>query len=416
MFFAVITQSAVGTGAGYVALLLIAYERFRSPWAISLVLIADLVAPMIFGPLFGAMADRWSRRSCAVVGDLICALAFVGVALVDGFASTVAFALLAGVGAALFVPATLASLPSLVTKERLPAATALYGAIRYVGLATGPAAAALVLMAGGPETILLVNAATFAVSLLGLLTIDFGRAPIRELGEELSLFADARAGLRATRGIPGLRTLLFASGAALFFGGLLNVAELPFVTGDLGGSEAAYAAVVALAGLGIAAGSLSGGAGGAPRQLRDRFLFGMMGMALGFLVSGLSGRWELLLVTFVLAGFGNGVMLVNERLMLQELVPDHLAARVFGIRDALTAWAYAIAFTGAGLMASVSGARPVMITSGAGVLLVWFITTARMRREVADRDQWRPTLRPLLPPPATARAYAEREPELLSRG
>jgi MFS family permease len=141
----------------------------------------------------------------------------------------------------------------------------------------------------------------------------------------------------------------------------------------------------------------------------------MMGMALGFLVSGLSGRWELLLITFVLAGFGNGVMLVNERLMLQELVPDHLAARVFGIRDALTAWAYAIAFTGAGLMASVSGARPVMITSGAGVLLVWFITTARMRREVADADQWRPTLRPLLPPPATGRAYAEREPELLSR-
>jgi MFS family permease len=415
VFFAVMTQSAVGTGAGYVALLLIAYERFRSPWAISLVLIADLVAPMIFGPLFGAMADRWSRRSCAVAADLISAVAFVGVAVVDGFAATVAFALLAGVGAALFMPATLASLPSLVTEKRLPAATALYGAIRYVGLASGPAVAALVLIAAGPEAILFANAATFATSMLCLLTIDFGRAPIRELGDELSLFADARAGLRATRGIRGLRTLLFASGAALFFGGLLNVAELPFVTGDLGGSEAAYACVVALAGLGIAAGSLSGGAGGAPKQLRDRFLFGMMVMALGFLVSGLSGRWELLLITFVLAGFGNGVMLVNERLMLQELVPDHLAARVFGIRDALTAWAYAIAFTGAGVMASISGARSVMITSGAGVLLVWFITTARMRREVADPDPWRPMLRPLLPPQAAAE-YAEREPELLTRG
>ena len=335
------------------ALLLIAYERFHSPWAISLDTVADLVAPMLFGPMFGAIADRWSRRSCAVVGDAICAVAFVGVAVVDGIVPTVGFALLAGVGAALFMPATLAALPSLVTEERLPAATALYGAIRYVGLASGPAAAALVLIAGGPETILFVNAATFAISLVGLLTIDFGRAPIREVGDEMSLFADARAGLRATRGIRGLRTLLFASGAALFFGGLLNVAELPFVTGDLGGSEAAYAAVVALAGLGIAAGSLSGGAGGAPKHLRDRFLFGMMVMALGFLVSGLSGRWELLLITFVLAGFGNGVMLVNERLMLQEMVPDHLAARVFGIRDALTAWAYAIAFTGAAIMASV---------------------------------------------------------------
>ncbi len=117
-----------------------------------------------------------------------------------------------------------------MNKERLPAATSLYGAIADVGLAAGPALAALVLVAGGPEEVLLANAATFAISGLGLLTIDFGRAPNRDAGEELSLFADTRAGMRATRGIPGLRTLLLATGGALFFGGLLNVAELPFVT------------------------------------------------------------------------------------------------------------------------------------------------------------------------------------------
>ena len=142
------------------------------------------------------------------------------------------------------------------------------------------------LVAGGPEEVLLVNAATFVISALGLLTIDFGRAPNREAGEELSLFADTRAGVRATRGIRGLRTLLLATGAALFFGGLLNVAELPFVTGDLGGSEAAYSFVVALAGVGVAAGSLSGGAGGAPTHLRDRFLFGMIVMAAGYWCPG----------------------------------------------------------------------------------------------------------------------------------
>ena len=177
-------------------------------------------------------------------------------------------------------------------KERLPAATSLYGAIADVGLAAGPALAALVLVAGGPEEVLLpANAATFAISGLGLLTIDFGRAPNRDAGEELSLFADTRAGVRATRGIPGLRTLLPATGGALFFGGLLNVAELPFVTSDLGGSEAAYSFVVALAGLGVAAGSLSGGAGGAPTHLRDRFLFGMILMAGG--LPGIGARGPL---------------------------------------------------------------------------------------------------------------------------
>ncbi len=49
LFFGVLTQSSLGTGAGYVALLLIAYDRYRSPWAISLVLAADLLPAMFLG-------------------------------------------------------------------------------------------------------------------------------------------------------------------------------------------------------------------------------------------------------------------------------------------------------------------------------------------------------------------------------
>src|SRR3712207_9239680 len=93
VFFLALAQSSLGTGAGYVALLLIAYERFESPWAISLVLVADLLPAMVLGPLFGAAADRWSRKWCTIVADATRALAFVGVALVDNFAATIGFAL-----------------------------------------------------------------------------------------------------------------------------------------------------------------------------------------------------------------------------------------------------------------------------------------------------------------------------------
>src|SRR3954463_13167703 len=39
-FFGAYAQSALGTGAGYVAIVLVAYERFHSPLAISLILLA----------------------------------------------------------------------------------------------------------------------------------------------------------------------------------------------------------------------------------------------------------------------------------------------------------------------------------------------------------------------------------------
>ena len=70
-FFLAYGQSALGTGAGYIALLLVAYQRFHSPWAIAMVLLADFVPPIFLAPVFGALVDRWSRRWCAIVADSV---------------------------------------------------------------------------------------------------------------------------------------------------------------------------------------------------------------------------------------------------------------------------------------------------------------------------------------------------------
>src|SRR5207247_1865036 len=129
LFFLAHAQSSLGTGAGYVALVVLAYKRQHSAWAIALVLMADFLPAMLLGPLLGAAADRWSRRTCAVVADVARAPAFIAIGLVGGLGATVALALLAGAGAGLFTPAALAALPSLVEHERAPAATALYGAL-----------------------------------------------------------------------------------------------------------------------------------------------------------------------------------------------------------------------------------------------------------------------------------------------
>src|SRR4051794_18794427 len=75
-FFAAYLQSALGNGMGYVALVLVALQRFHSPWAVALIIIADLVPMMALGPLLGSAADRLPRRACAVGSDLVRAVAF----------------------------------------------------------------------------------------------------------------------------------------------------------------------------------------------------------------------------------------------------------------------------------------------------------------------------------------------------
>src|SRR4051794_21906532 len=91
LFFAAHAQSSIGTGAGYVALLVLAYERTGSAWVVTLVLLADFLPSMVLGPLLGVAADRWSRRSCAIAADVLRAVAFVGIALSHGAAPMVGF-------------------------------------------------------------------------------------------------------------------------------------------------------------------------------------------------------------------------------------------------------------------------------------------------------------------------------------
>ncbi len=379
VFFAVLTQSSLGTGAGYIALLLIAQERFDSPWAVSLVLLADVVPAMLLGPVLGAAADRWSRRWCTVIADVMRAVAFGGVALVGSFEATVAFALLAGIGTGTFTPSALAALPSLVDEpRRVPATTSLYGAIGDLGFTAGPAVAAVFLLLGGSAGgIMVVNAVSFGASAVVLACLRFGPAPKKQQppGITASLVREARAGVRAVARLTAIRNVLLGSTAALFCGGLFNVGELFFATEDLGASEAGFSALVALFGLGFVLGSLSGAQGGTLPELKRAYLLGLAVMGGGLLATGLAPVFGVALATFALAGFGNGVVLVYERLLIQRTVADELTGRVFGIKDSMACWAFALAFLAAGGAISLIGTRTLLIVAGAVGVAVWGAST-----------------------------------------
>jgi MFS family permease len=380
-YFAVLAQSALGTGAGYVALLIVAYDRFRSGWAISLILLADLAPAMLLGPVFGAAGDHWSRRLCMVIADVVRAAAFLGIALVDGFPATLAFALFAGAGTALFKPASLAALPGLAGTERLPAATALYGALTDLGFIAGPAIAALVLLAGSPEAVLFANAATFALSAVVVAALPFGEAPARADidGEGPGLLREARDGLRALARMRGVRAVVVAAATMLLFAGLFNVAELPFATDELDAADSVFAVLAMVYGLGFVAGSLSGSRGGEPDVLKRRFLGGLGLVGAGFLACGIAPSLAVALPAFALAGIGNGFALVHERLLIQTTVADSLMARVFGARDGLNAWTFAVAFVAAGALIEAFGIRTVVQFAGVGGLLVWGLSTVVLR-------------------------------------
>jgi MFS family permease len=376
-FFAAHLQGALGTGAGYVALLLLAYDRIGSAWGATAVLIADLAPAMLLGPLLGGLIDRTSRLGCAIASDLIGALAFGGLLFVHDAFALVALALVAGVGSALFRPSTCALLPAIVTPERLNAANGIFGAVREIGQLTGPALAAGVMLVASPQFVLGVNAVTFALS-AALLTRLRGRLTVAARDEDAGEQPEGPTTVLDVLRDGLTRNLVLTSGAVMLAAGATNVAELVLARDELGGGGSGFALLVSAFGCGMLAGSLLGAK--RDQLLRGRYLTAIAALALGLLGTAAAPVLPLAMLTFALAGIGNGLYLVTVRVLMQKLIAAHAHGRAFGLLDTIESWGFGASIVGGGALAASLGGRATFALAGAGALIVLVIAARTLRR------------------------------------
>lgn len=377
-FFAAFLQSQVGTGAAYVALLIVAYQRFHSGWAISLVLLGEFLPGIVLAPLFGSLADRVSRRRLAVCADLLRAACFVGIAIVPSFAATVLFALLAGVGTALFRPAINSALPGLVPPERRSQLTAIFYASINTGLMLGPAIAGGLLLVTTAPVVLVLNAVSFVVSAVLLGGVDLGpaRSPTGAAdgvaGHESppgSVWAETRAGAQAALALPGVPVLMGVGALVVLTGAMFNVVAPLLATDSLHAGGSGYSVLMALYGLGMVAGSWTNARAGSDIDgLRRRWLVGITLSGIAMAVAAVAPNLPLALIAFTFIGLGENLLVGPEMRLMQEMVSDRLLGRVFGLKDVLENVAFVTAFLGAGALLTLAGVRAVF--AGAGVVTV----------------------------------------------
>jgi MFS family permease len=369
-FFVAQAQGAIGDGAGYVALLLLAYDRFGSAWAATVLMLADFAPAMLLGPLLGALVDRHGRLRSAIVSDLIRATAFTALLFVHSAVGMIALALLAGLGTALFRPATGALLPTLTTSDRLGPANSLASMLRDGGQLLGPALAAGLLLVAGPETVLGFNAVTFVVSAL-LLTRLRGRvcpaAPAKTA---------EKPGWRVVLGDGRARVLAMTSGVATLAGGTLNVSELALSQHDLRAGGTGLALLIGAMGVGLVIGS------GLGAESRD--VLGLLIVAAGFLGAALAPVLALAVVAFAVLGVGNGMFFVSNRVKLQRRVAEHLHGRAFGLVSSCDSWGACAAVVLGGALVATAGARPTLAIAGAAMTAIALASRRAMRAPVAS--------------------------------
>jgi dTMP kinase len=311
--------------------------------AVGGVWLATLLPALLFGPLAGALADRLDRRMTMIVGDVIRGLLFLSIPLFPNLTWIYVAKFLAGVTTQFWGPATSASVPNLVPKDKLERANQLSMLTTY---GTAPIAAGLfsvlALVSEGLSRVtplfhtnnvnlaLFINAASYGFSAL---TVYFLRAiPKRHLSGKISVPSTARSvwdGWRFIEQTPVVRGLVVGMVGAFAAAGVIIGLGYSYITDTLKGGSAGWGLVFAAIFVGIAVGLLFG-----TRLFGDlsrKRLFGLtIGMAaVPLALIGLVPNLVMVTLFVVLIGALSGIAYSTGFTIVGLEVDDDTRGRVF---------------------------------------------------------------------------------------
>jgi MFS family permease len=386
----------VGTGVGYVALLVLTIRYLHTSWAVSAVLLADFLPWIALGAWFGVCADRYSKRTLIVAANLLQAAAWGGLTLVHTAAPILALALLAGIGNAMLRPALRSALP-IIAGEATQTAVAWYDTCRWFGLTAGPLVAAALFALSGVKLPLVLNAASFLIAAAAMASVAI---PSPEHGaSHAPTGSGLRAGLAVAFSARGIAPVILCAAVSLVAGGMLNVCEPLLATKVLHGSSSDYALLVACYGTGmVTATLLVAQRGGAPAAvLVHRYLDALTLTAVGMFGSAIVGSVLPAALAFAATGFANALLLVSATQIIQLRVPLSVQGRLFGAKDTLEGAAFLVGLLGAGALVTTAGVR-VTLASGAaicGIAALVAVATVRLGATAAVAPAPGPGIAPL---------------------
>jgi MFS family permease len=352
--------SFLGDAVSMVALVVLVVQITGSASAVGGALVARLL-PTLASPLAGVLADRLDRRLVLVASDLARAVLVVGLVFATNLATIYVLVFLLGLARTLFNPTVRAAFPSVVGGGDLTRANALIGGTFSVSETAGPALGGLLVATVGVDAAFVLDAATYLISAAMLSLISLPR-PERE---EAGFGEDLRSGFAylAHSRVP----------LAIVLGAFLTVltinitipAEVFLATRTFDAGNAGYGLLVGLYGGGMVLGSALMVALGDRVRLLPLYFFGVFGMALALLGTGLSPTFGLALGTLVVAGIANGTENVTTDTILQKRVPEAFLGRVFSVRFLGFSVGEIFAYGMGGAIVDASGAPFTYLLAGA---------------------------------------------------
>ncbi|MEW2379572.1 MFS transporter [Micromonospora sp. NPDC047812] len=408
-YWAAQSLSAAGDSFAYIAVPLLVLHATGSVAQMGLLTAAAGAASVGAGIFGGVLVDRYDRRKLMITADLarLVLYGLIPLAWLGGPQVWLLFVVLPICEAAgmVFQVAAVTAVRNLVDRPRITEANGRLQATYAAAAVLGPLLAGVVSARFGPTAAIAINAASFALSALGLWVVrlrrpdegaEAGGAVARE-----GRLAEFLAGARFLWRQPVLRSLTVLLSVFIFLTYGFTDVLVYHVKHDLGGSDGTVGTVLGLAALGTVVGALLV----APLRRRRGFGITWIGAhaVCGLAIVGIGVVGSVRGVTVLTAVYLCGVSVggICSMSLRQEITPDHLLGRV---TSAFWSTHYALGPAGAAVLtwaAGRYGVTAVTLVAGTGCLLVavggLFTPVRRAGSEPVTR-------RPATPRPATSQA------------
>ena len=336
--------SQIGSVMASLGLMFWAYEITGRATELAMLGFFSLLPPVLFGPLAGALIDRWPRKRLLIACDLLAGLGSgVVLCLLWRGALQIWHLYALSFASALFGtlqgPAFLASATMMVPKQHYARASGLMSLSGNASAVVGPGLAGVLFAVIGLRGLLFVDFATMllAVGSLALVRVpepERSRASASE-GVLERLLEDVRAGFSFLRESRPLLSVLSLFAVANVFASVYETLYRPLVLARTAGDEIAMATTQSLMGIGGIAAAVVVSPFGSPQKK----MYAMLGsFALGSVfraVFGINAGYSVMVASALLSSllFTYGGSCSNA--LWQTKVPPELQGRVFTTRFAL---------------------------------------------------------------------------------
>ncbi|NJO96787.1 MAG: MFS transporter [Pleurocapsa sp. CRU_1_2] len=295
---------------------------------------------VIISPLAGVLVDRWNRRFTMIMSDLgtgLITLAILALVWTNNLAVwQIYLALIASSSLNAFQqPAYTASISQLVPAKNFIRANGMVQASFAIAKIASPAIAGLLMHRFGLKTILCIDASTFGIAILTLISVkfpDFKRYRKRTKVVN-QVIADAVDGWNYIVLRPGLLRLVSFIAISYFTMGMIEVVLWPLLYQP--GSTTQLGFVLSVGGCGMLVGSVLMSVWSGPRN-RVKAIIGFVGLqGLIVLIGGLN--ISPVILAFGIFGylFSQPIIVSCNQAIWQSKVPSRLQGRVFALQQTL---------------------------------------------------------------------------------